>query len=415
MTIQCKFFMNLIKYLLILFVFIGSQATAQRKAVFIILDGIPADVLEKTETPFMKEIANVGGYARGYLGGDKGEYNESPTVSAVGYNHLLTGVWSNKHNVFDNDIEKPNYNYWNIFRIAETANPGLKTAVFSTWTDNRTKLIGENLQAAGNVKLDYAFDGFENDTIQFPHDDERMFIFNIDEKVSTEAGRYIRQEGPDLSWVYLEYTDDMGHNFGDSPQLTEAVKMADVQVGRVWQAIKEREEKFNEQWMIIITTDHGRDAITGRNHGGHSQRERTIWIVTNVRETNRHFKEIPATVDIMPSILRFMNIEIPEPTRMELDGVPFIGDISIANMRAELKDNHIDVSWDVVDPQGTVTIMMTTTNHFIEGGEDIYEPVGEAPTSSGHFSFDISKMKSNFYKILIKAPFNWSNRWLVNR
>ena len=81
----------------------------------------------------------------------------------------------------------------------------------------------------------------------------------------------------------------------------------------------------------------------------------------------------------------------------------------------ERKGNRIEVSWDVLDPQGTVMILMATTNHFKEGGQDIYQPVGEAPTSSGRFSFDISKMKSDFYKIVVKAPYNWSNRWLVNR
>ena len=407
--------MNNHKYLLIFLFFGFHHLIAQRKAVFIILDGIPADVLENTATPIMDEIATAGGYTRGYLGGEKGNYNESPTVSAVGYNHLLTGVWTNKHNVRDNDIEDPNYNYWNIFRIVETANPELKTAIFSTWTDNRTKLIGEGLPSAGSIKLDYAFDGFENDTVQFPHDKERIFIFNIDEKVSTEAGRYIREEGPDLSWVYLEYTDDIGHTFGDSPQMTDAVKKADFQVGRIWEAIKEREKKFNEQWMILITTDHGRDATTGKNHGGHSDRERTTWMVTNVLETNSHFKETPATVDIMPSILRYVDIEIPDPVRKEIDGVPFIGPVSIANMKADRKGDKIVVTWEAIDPSGKVIVQISTTNNFYEGGKDEYETISETEVANGKYIIDISKMNSSFYKILLKAPNNWTNRWVGSR
>ncbi|UKJ07772.1 hypothetical protein [Solitalea lacus] len=49
--------------------------------------------------------------------GEKGGYSETPTISAVGYNSLLTGVWFNKHNVPDNDIKNPNYNYQKIFRL----------------------------------------------------------------------------------------------------------------------------------------------------------------------------------------------------------------------------------------------------------------------------------------------------------
>ncbi len=42
----------------------------------------------------------------------------------------------------------------------ETANPDTKTAIFSTWEDNRTILVGEGAKDAGGFKIDYAFDGF---------------------------------------------------------------------------------------------------------------------------------------------------------------------------------------------------------------------------------------------------------------
>jgi predicted AlkP superfamily pyrophosphatase or phosphodiesterase len=387
---------------------------AQNKAVFIIVDGIPADVLEKTPTPAIDEIAREGGYTRAWLGGEKGGYSESPTISAVGYNTLLTGTWSNKHNVWGNGIEAPNYHYQTIFRIAEETDPNLKTAVFSTWLDNRTKLIGEGLPDNGNIRLDYAFDGFEHDTIAFPHQG-RKYIFDIDEHVSKEAGRYIRENGPDLSWVYLEYTDDIGHMHGDSPEMTEAVKAADAQVGRVWEAVKERMRQTGEKWMIVVTTDHGRDPETGKDHGGQSDRERTIWIATNYKLLNAHFSQTPAMVDIMPSILRFMNIQIPAKTEEELDGVPFIGKVSISDLKARLSrtDSAVQLSWKVIDPDGEAEIWVSTTNHFKEGGSDQYQLVGKASTSKGEFTFDISQMRSKFYKILVKAPYNWQNHWIV--
>src|SRR5690606_34344814 len=261
--------------LLSLLLFLAGSAAAQpRKAVFIILDGISADALEKTSTPNLDEIAKEGGYTRAWLGGIKGSYSQSPTVSAVGYNHLLTATWSHKHNVFDNDIDAPNYHYWNIFRIVETANPEYHTAIFSSWEDNRTKLIGESLPEAGGIETDYSFDGLEHDTVRFPHSDDRMFY--VDEAVSKEAARYIEENGPDLSWIYLQFTGDMGHMHGDSPAYTDspaypdAIQKADAQVGRIWSAIKQRKAASNEDWMIVVTTDHGRDAATGKHHGGHS-------------------------------------------------------------------------------------------------------------------------------------------------
>lgn len=301
-----------------------TQEEPKRKAVFILLDGIPADVLEKTKTQFLDEISSHGAYTRAYVGGQKGGISESPTISAVGYNSLLTGTWANKHNVWGNSIKEPDYGYPTIFRVAKSFNPELKTAIFSTWEDNRTKLLGEGLEATGNLQIDHSFDGFELDTVRFPHDAERTYIRQIDELVTNHTAEYLSKEGPDLSWVYLEFTDDMGHRYGDSPQMTEAVELADDQVGRIWRAIEQRQQQFNEEWMIVITTDHGRTASTGKGHGGQSDRERTTWIVTNIADLTPAFQQNPGIVDIMPSICDFMGVNIPAQVKANLDGKSFI-------------------------------------------------------------------------------------------
>lgn len=294
------------------------------KAIFIIVDGIPADVLESVATPHMDDISGAQGYARAYVGGIVGEESESPTVSAVGYNALLTGTWSNKHNVWDNDVNEPNYAYWDIFRIAKTHDPSLRTAIFSTWTDNRTKLLGDGLPAAGGSKLDYHFDGLELDSERFPHDALGDYIRDIDGLVTDDAARYISAFGPDLSWVYLEHTDDIGHRYGDSAEQVTALQLMDERVGKIWQAIKRRESEYNEDWLLIVTTDHGRDIATGMNHGGQSERERTIWIVTNSDRLNPHFNELPGVIDILPSIVEHLGLSMPTAIRDQLDGQSFI-------------------------------------------------------------------------------------------
>src|SRR5678816_468558 len=173
-----------------------------------------------------------------YVGGIKGTYNETPTISAPGYNDLLTGTWGYKHNVWDNDITAPNYNYHSIFRFFKDQYPQKKAAIFSSWEDNRTKLIGEGLPQAGNIHLDYHVDGLEHDTIHFPHDKAGLYMHHIDDSVVNATANYIKAAAPDLSWVYLEYTDDMGHRFGDSEKFYTAVKFMDAQMGRIWDAIQ---------------------------------------------------------------------------------------------------------------------------------------------------------------------------------
>ena len=387
----------------------------KQKAVFIILDGIPADVIEKLNPPALREISKAGGFTRSYVGGIKKSYNETPTISAPGYISLLTGTWANKHNVWDNDVAAPNYNYWNVFRIAKKANPKLHTALFSTWLDNRTKLVGEGLQQAGNITLDYKFDGLEHDTIKYPHDDAADYIRKIDEDVSLEAARYISAEGPDLSWVYLEYTDDMGHRFGDSPQFHQAITNADFQVKRIWEAIKLREQKFNEDWLLIVTTDHGRDLAGGKDHGGQSDRERSTWIVTNSTQLNDRFKERPGIVDILPSIFNHMKISIQEDVKKEIDGVPFIGPIDLSDLTAVKTGDNMSVRWKNFNKNKTdkIEIFIAETNRFKEGKVDNYQKIGEAPLSKENYNFTVAS-NSEFYKVLVKGPNHYANVWIVN-
>lgn len=395
---------------------VKAQAAGKtKKTVFIIVDGIPADVIEKVATPHLDQIARVGGYTRASMGGEKGGYSETPTISAVGYNSLLTGTWANKHNVWSNDIKDPNYHYWTIFRFLKEQYPQKKTAIFSTWLDNRTKLVGEGLPETGKLAIDYHFDGFELDTVQFPHDPNSDYIRRIDAQVASEAARYIRQQGPDLSWVYLQYTDDMGHHHGDSQAMYEAVALADRQVGQLWKAIQYRQQNKAEDWLIIVTTDHGRDASTGKGHGGQSDRERTIWITTNADSLNQQFhKEQPAMVDILPGIARFMNIKIPKEQARELDGVPFIGPVSLTDPKVKYHHKTLEIRWKALEKEGKVKVWLSKTNNFKQQGEaDSYSLQAEVPLQKEQCVIDLSPPAADFYKVVLEGPHNTLNQWVM--
>ena len=385
-----------------------------RKAVFIIVDGIPADVIERLNTPSISEIASKGAYARAYTGGEVGGYTQTPTVSAPGYTNLLTATWANKHNVRGNSNLRPNYNYWSLFRIAKEQEKDYKTGLFSSWTDNRTVLVGEGKKETNNLKIDYVKDGYDNDAERFPKQSQNMHIFEIDEFVSREAAHIIRKDAPDMSWVYLWYTDDVSHRYGNSDIFDEYVVKADHQVARIWEAVKYREERFDEEWMIVVTTDHGR-TTDGKSHGGHSLRERTIWISTNVK-VNAHFNsDHLAITDISPSIYRHMNFSIPDAVKWEQDGIPFIGQTDIYNLSSQpiSGDNSVLLSWDAYTKGIPVEIYVATTNNYKEGKTDEWSKIATVSSEQKEYKVDLSALPSSaLYKFVVKSPNNHLNRWV---
>ncbi|ULQ52056.1 alkaline phosphatase family protein [Flavihumibacter fluvii] len=408
MRISCLFFLLLS---------ISASAQPTPKVVFVIADGIPADVMERLQPPAIRQIIQTGKYSRAYVGGVKGTYKETPTISAPGYNNLLTGVWGNKHNVWNNDNQHPNYNYPSIFRLVKSQKRPLTSAVFSTWLDNRTVLLGEGLPQTGNLAIDYMFDGYEKDTVRFPHDRAAKYIHLIDETVIRAADSVIRLKAPDLSWIYLEYTDDIGHRKGTGSAQDSAIGLLDRQMAKIASAISYREQNFNEKWLLVMTTDHGRDSISGHNHGGQSNRERTTWIVLNKPVTNAYWASgAPGIVDILPSIANFLQIELPDSTKYELDGTPFIGNVSITDAKIERSGDDFTVRWKSLQPSEKVKLSIAYTNGKKEGKTDVYYPVGTVKSGNGQYVLKIPGLAAKpFFKVVVEGRHNTLNAWYLNK
>ena len=139
-------------------------------------------------------------------------------------------------------------------------------------------------------------------------------------KASKAVGALIAQ-GKTVDEAKAEVNDSLARI---SSELDAAVEVMDELVGTVWSAVQDRAVDHGEDWLILITTDHGRDVATGRDHGGQSERERTTWMVTNSHRLSPRFYQRPAIVDIYPSLARHLEISLPASVAAHLDGRSFI-------------------------------------------------------------------------------------------
>lgn len=404
---------NKIRYIFLLFLcsFFMSNAKT-RKTVYVVLDGIPADYVERLHPNVIYEISGKGNYKRAFTGGEIGHYSQTPTISAIGYMNILTGTWMNKHNVNGNSNLSPNYNYWSLFRIAKSQKKEYTTALFSSWTDNRTVLIGEGIPETNNLKIDYVSDGFDLDKKNFPSKENHL---EIDSIIAQQAATCIRKYAPDLSWVYLWYTDSGYHLYGDGEFMDRYVYKTDSLLSHIWEAVKYREEKFNEEWMVVITTDHGRTE-SGHSHGGQSFRERSCWVATNLENLNDYFHQSTLSlVDINPSICDFMGFDVPRDISFERDGVSFVNKIDVYDLKTQVYDQTVTLQWKYFNNSihKKATVYLATTNKFKEGKTDEWLEVGEVAVEEGEYKIDLSLYPgSKFYKFVVATDNNHITRWL---
>lgn len=392
--------------------FASTLGARTRKALYVIVDGIPATALERLQPPTIMEIAREGGYARGYCGGAVGRYSETPTISAIGYSNINTGTWMNKHNVHGNSNMQPNYNYPTIFRIAKDQPRPVTTAVYTSWTDNRTILLGVGRPENRNLKVDYIVDGFDLDHEKYPNKPGDLHVFDYDTEVCKSAAEIIRKNAPDLNWLYLWYSDDAYHLNGNGPVADWSVMAEDSLLRQVWQAVKERQKNHDEDWLVIVTTDHGR-AYNGFGHGGQSDTERTIWMATNLKKRNAQFSRPTLShVDILPTICRWMGFTLPQATAFELDGTSFYGKEDICNLRLEPWDKKVTLSWENCGNDVPADIYCATSNNIAQGKDDEWVKLATVSSKKGRFTLDNARIaNSPFVKFSVKTPNTTLNTW----
>lgn len=247
------------------------EGKTEKKAIVIGFDGCRADVLGlvKEENSAIGTLLSEGASINlTYCGGvNYPEVNTQDTSTAPGWCSILTGQWADVHGITGNDITKSLDT--KTLMTSLTEEKIIDSASFITkWAGhfsrkNATYLLEK--EYCENNALNVAFNKCKND--------EASHALTLEEVSKDDCADFI--------FVIYEPNDSTGHGKGfsyNNPEYQNAFIQSDSYAYETLSAIRERESYEAEDWLIIITSDHGG---IEKNHGGASIQERMTFVVMN--------------------------------------------------------------------------------------------------------------------------------------
>lgn len=278
-----------------------------RKVLFIGFDGMRADALpyvldnannSKTGVSGIAELQKKGGIYLAYCGGETGTYTEQTTSTSASWTSHFTGVWGSKHGIKTNDDSK-NMDYKTF--MLEYAEKGLNSSLAFDWDQYLDVNVKEEVKYVMDKNLPMQFcdiDRAKAEKLEKTRA-ETIELYNFVAPKTTSSSApydtgmrdYILERmeaGDDIICGIFHNIDTAGHNFGfgASTEYTGAVINCDMYAYSVLQAIAERENNFNKEWLVVFANDHGG---IGKGHGEQSLEERTTWIATNIPFNEKYY------------------------------------------------------------------------------------------------------------------------------
>jgi len=250
------------------------------------IDGLRPDAMIAADTPTLDGLIGKGAVTYdAYAGGERGTETQQATSSGPGWSSILTGVWVDKHNVSNNSFTDPNFDRFPCFfsRIREVL-PGAFLSSIVHWSP-----INEQIVEDADVEIEVG----------------------SDEDVAVEAAAHLQLQNPDVLFLHFDDVDHAGHSYFFSPysqRYLEAVQVVDTLIGSVVQALEARQGFASEDWLIVVTTDHG-GFLTG--HGSQLPRVRTIFmIVSGKAAVQGEHSPGPGMVAVPATVLRHLGIAV---------------------------------------------------------------------------------------------------------
>lgn len=275
------------------------QEGATPKVLLVGWDGVRPDIMAQVATPNLDALAAAGTFSPVAV-------TARPTVSGPCWSSILTGVWSEKHGVLNNDFSSNQYEAFPDFltRI-EAVRAELNTFVAADWLPLVAEDAGGPL-ISDAVDTKVVLDGYELGWLEA-------------DSASVEASiRELETGDPDVLFVYIGAPDEISHRIGGiGAEYRDAIEAADRHLGRLTTAIKARPSFPAEDWLILVVTDHGRTEAGG--HGGETPEEITVfYLASGPSAMVGTPAEPPTVVDVAMTALTHLGIKV-DPS-WQLDG-----------------------------------------------------------------------------------------------
>jgi predicted AlkP superfamily pyrophosphatase or phosphodiesterase len=272
----------------------SSNLQHVKRVLLIGIDGCRSDALQAANTPNLDQLIANGRYSWTL---DRGN---TDTWSGAGWSTMLTGVWTAKHGVIDNLYTGKNYGAYPHFLC-------------------RVKEASDCFKTASIVH--YAA---INDEIVAPCNTDVLRDYDEDKRVKEATTNFLKDCNMDVIFAHFDDVDHAGHSKGfhpSIPQYIDAIEQVDANLKPILEAVYEREANNNEDWLIIVSTDHG-GTIEG-THGDQNNNVAVTRVFGVFRTKNTANPGVlnysPELVDVVPTIFNHLGIPI-NPT-WNLDGV----------------------------------------------------------------------------------------------
>lgn len=196
------------------------------------------------------------------------------TISNPSWSTILTGNWGETTGVINNIFTPWTYNRWStVFnQLEEDHDDGIQTTAVANWD-----VIAAIAAAGGDLGADLVrYIGKREDDPNW---------LKTDDAVGDTTELIIAGSNPDVANFVFSYfvgVDENGHAYGGaSEEYKLALNNFDRNLGEIMAAVEAWETANNEEWTIVLVTDHGHQPQRGLGHGFQSPDETETFVIVN--------------------------------------------------------------------------------------------------------------------------------------